>query len=124
MTTQEVFTSLTTLMYTHLRKTKILFISITLMLIENRQNGYVRIACTVSKTKELSLERISNVSNFNEVTNHWLNVATAHCIRKFGTLSEEDQKSSEEAKDSKIKLNIFSKEENMVDEVFVTYLDY
>ncbi len=62
-----------------------------------RQYGYVRIhGVVVPKTGyELSLELIANVTDYNEVTNHWLNTATAKCIRKYGSLSEEELKSAE-----------------------------
>ncbi len=53
--------------------------------------------CVVGKGHDLSLEVISNVNDCNEITNHWLNVVTARCIRKWGPLTEEELRGAEMA---------------------------
>ncbi len=50
---------------------------------------------------EIKLESISNITDYNEVTNHWLYVTTTRCIRKYGPLSEDELRSAETTDKSK-----------------------
>ena len=49
----------------------------------------MRVFCNIGRTYELSLEFMSTLSSHEELTNHWLSVITAYCVRKFGTLTPE-----------------------------------
>ena len=60
----------------------------------------------IGKGHDLSLEVISNVTDYNEVTNHWLNVITAKCIRKFGPLTEEELKGAEAVEKAQAKASV------------------
>ena len=63
---------------------------------------------------ELSLEMIANVGDYNEITNHWLNAATAKCIRKYGPLSEEELKSAEATDPQRAKAAELTEQEKLV----------
>eukprot|EP00826_Nyctotherus_ovalis_P000878 TRINITY_DN10068_c0_g1_i6.p1 TRINITY_DN10068_c0_g1~~TRINITY_DN10068_c0_g1_i6.p1 ORF type:complete len:231 (+),score=14.07 TRINITY_DN10068_c0_g1_i6:363-1055(+) len=63
-----------------------------------RQFDYVRVhgEIVLKKTgNEIKANLMANVTDHNEVTNHWLYVMTTHCIRKYGPLSEEELRSVE-----------------------------
>ncbi len=75
-------------------------------LIKNRPYGYARVHCVIGKSHDLSLEVISNINDYNEVTNHWLNVVTAKCIRKLGPLTEDDLKGAEVMETAQAKLSV------------------
>ena len=69
-----------------------------------RPYGYVRIHGEILKRKsgsEIKLESIVNITDCNEVTNHWLYVTTTRCIRKYGPLSEDELRSAETTEKSK-----------------------
>eukprot|EP00826_Nyctotherus_ovalis_P060469 TRINITY_DN848_c0_g1_i10.p1 TRINITY_DN848_c0_g1~~TRINITY_DN848_c0_g1_i10.p1 ORF type:complete len:178 (+),score=54.02 TRINITY_DN848_c0_g1_i10:306-839(+) len=58
---------------------------------------YTAVHCVIGKGHTLSLEAIFEVRDSNEVTNHWLNVITGKCIRRYGALSDEELRAAEEA---------------------------
>ena len=49
------------------------------------------------------MEVIFSVVDNNEITNHWLNVATAKCIRVHGVLTEDELKAAEVAENPQAK---------------------
>lgn len=76
--------------------------------------GYARIHCVIGKGHDLSLEVISNVKDYNELTNHWLNIVTARCIRKFGALTEEELKGAEIGDNPQSKYTGLTEKEKLV----------
>lgn len=53
----------------------------------HRPYKYYDLRCAIRPNRFLALETINEVKDSNAITNHWLNVAMASCIRKFGALS-------------------------------------
>ena len=92
-----------------------------------RQLGYVRIQgeIVIKKTgNELKINSIVNVTDHNELINHWLYVAMTHCMRIYGPLSEDELKSTDfkdniktEGTSEKEKSNDFSKEEYIINAI-------
>eukprot|EP00826_Nyctotherus_ovalis_P053025 TRINITY_DN6825_c0_g2_i7.p1 TRINITY_DN6825_c0_g2~~TRINITY_DN6825_c0_g2_i7.p1 ORF type:complete len:118 (-),score=35.64 TRINITY_DN6825_c0_g2_i7:58-411(-) len=59
----------------------------------------------ISRGRNLSVESIckagatvGSVTNFNELTNHWLNVTIGRCVRQRGPLTDEEIKKTKEVK--------------------------
>lgn len=69
----------------------------------------------MTNPSELSLEVINNITDFDEWTNHWLNVITAKCIRQFGPLNEEELKGV--GQENKEKTEIEPAEKNLLETI-------
>lgn len=59
------------------------------------KSQYVKVHCTTT-TEQASVDSIEIIKDYNELTNHLLNVIMADCIRRFGPLGPDELKEVEE----------------------------